>query len=222
MRRKQRRAVGKLVDLTGQRFGRLTVIERAENYISPKGKQAPRWICQCECGATVVVVGESLRGGVTKSCGCFFRECASKSNTTHGQSKTRLFKIWKGMKNRCYNPNNSAYKMYGGRGVTVCKEWANDFQPFYDWAMSNGYTEKLSIDRIDVNGNYEPSNCRWATQKDQVINRRGIKRYCINGEEKAISEWCELYQKNLYKVCDRISKLGWTIEEALDLAPRKK
>lgn len=214
--------MGKLIDLTGRRFGRLTVVGRAENYVSPRGKQATRWICQCDCGKKTTVVGGDLRDGSVKSCGCFFRECASKFNTTHGQSKTRLFKIWTGMKNRCYNPKNYSYAMYGGRGVTVCEEWLNDFQVFYNWAMSNGYTEKLSIDRIDVNGNYEPSNCRWVTQKVQVINRRGIKKYSLNGEEKTISEWCEIYEKNLYKVCDRISKLGWTIEEALDLVPRKK
>lgn len=155
--------MGKFIDLTGQRFGKLVVLERAKG----NSKQI-NWLCKCDCGRTTVVQGSNLKNGHIRSCGCLI----SESNTKHGQWNTRLYRIYHAMKQRCYNPNSAPYPFYGGRGITVCSEWLNDFQAFYDWAMSNGYRDDLSIDRIDVDGNYEPGNCRWTIKTLQSFNRR--------------------------------------------------
>lgn len=164
------------MDLVGQKFGRLSVIDRTEN--SKSG--GTRFICKCDCGNEVVVVGGNLRSGNTTSCGCFHKERVAAMNrevkVTHGKTHTRLYTIWTDMKQRCKNVNDRCYDIYGGRGITVCDEWANDFENFYEWAMSNGYQDSLSIDREDNDKGYCPSNCRWATAKDQANNRRKPKK----------------------------------------------
>lgn len=160
------------IDLTGQRFGRLKVLKESGR----DGKGEILWHCQCDCGVETNVRGYSLRKNLTKSCGCFEKEARKEGNhTTHGLSKTRIFKIFHGMKKRCYNPECVAYSNYGGRGIKICDEWLNNYTSFHDWALSNGYADNLSIDRIDVNGNYEPSNCRWVDAKTQANNRRPRK-----------------------------------------------
>lgn len=171
--------MSKLIDLTGQRFGRLTVIERA-------GKDCigqAMWRCQCDCGKITVVTGGNLRTGNTQSCGCYGHELTIEGyrSMTHGGScdggkKTRLYRIWRAMKTRCYNPNAQNYKDYGGRGITICPEWLHDFAAFRDWAMSHGYRDDLTIDRIDNGKGYSPDNCRWATMKEQRANQRPYKR----------------------------------------------
>ena len=159
-------------DLTGQRFGRLVVIRREG--VTPQ--RLATWLCRCDCGNETVVDGWSLRSGNTKSCICLKNEAVKERFTTHGQCLSRLHGVWKGMKERCSNPQHNRYHRYGGRGITVCDEWRNDFQAFYDWAMANGYNKdafrgQCTIDRIDNDKGYSPDNCRWVDMKVQRHNQ---------------------------------------------------
>lgn len=197
----------RLIDLTGKKFGRLTVIKRAED---KKGKTY--WHCRCECGKEKNVCASHLTSGKIVSCGCSSVDRISELNKTHGMSNIRIYNIWTGIKNRCYNKNHITYKNYGGRGITVCQEWLDDFMNFYEWAMNNGYSDELSIDRIDVNGNYEPSNCRWATAKEQGNNRRTNIFIEVCGTKKSLKAWCDClgldykHEYEKYKWNNEISK----------------
>ena len=175
-------------NLIGKKFGRLKVIsdfsKNWEHYC----------VCVCDCGKEKVVNYRALKSGNTKSCGCYLKEKSSQLNRTHGLSNKRIYKIWKGIKNRCKLETIPCYKNYGGRGICICDEWKNDFISFYNWSMANGYREDLTIDRIDVNGNYCPENCRWATYKEQSRNTRNNHIIEYNGESHCLSEWEEIYK----------------------------
>lgn len=176
-----------MIDMIGNKYGRLTVVsfDRLE-------KHKTYWKCACDCGMSVVVSGNNLRSGNTKSCGCIHREQLQdigRANKKHGYghgSKDRLYRIWCGMRQRCNNPNHHAKQWYGGKGIKVCDEW-NDFLVFKDWAMSNGYAENLSIDRIDSAKDYCPENCQWLTISDNVAkaNKNHTTRKVIRGEGKS-------------------------------------
>lgn len=187
-------------DLSGIKFGKLTVIEKIG--VTNEGKRGSRsvWLCECECGNKKEVERNRLTTGNTKSCGCLEHETKVKMHTKHGMAKTRLWNIWCGMKDRCYRKNNQDYSHYGGRGITVCEEWREDFQKFSDWSMANGYAENLTIDRINTDGNYEPSNCRWATRKEQTRNRRNTVKISL-GEIAEIDgiSYQEAYNKYVLK-----------------------
>lgn len=208
-------------DLTGQRFGRLVVIKRVEN----NKRQEVQWLCQCDCGNTKVVCAAHLKKGNTFSCGCLKRERSVQQLKTHGLSYTRIYGVWAGIKYRCYNANQKQYKNYGGRGITMCDEWKNDFKVFYDWAIAHGYDEKASkgectIDRIDVNGNYEPSNCRWVNNTTQQNNRRNNCYLTYNGETHTTAEWGKILNISVMALNHRIER-GWTIERALTTPVRR-
>jgi hypothetical protein len=166
----------RLIDLSGKRFGKLVVIER----VGTDKNHRPTWKCVCDCGAEKIIDGSSLRSGMTVSCGCYGKEQRLKSHITHLKTNTRLFNVWQNIKRRCYTQTNPSYKYYGERGIKVCKEWLDSFEVFRQWAYANGYDEnapkgKCTIDRIDVNGNYEPSNCRWVSMAEQNKNTRRSK-----------------------------------------------
>ena len=158
-------------DIIGCRFGRLIVVERVENTAYNKAQ----FKCKCDCGNYKNVAAKSLRSGATKSCGCLSLERFTQRATKHNLRHTRLYNIWTGMKSRCYNPNATKYGLYGARGIKVCDEWMNDFKAFYDWSMSHGYSDELTIDRIDSDKGYYPDNCQWLTRSENG-KKGNIKR----------------------------------------------
>jgi len=205
------------IDLTGQRFGRLVVIGMASY---DERTRVRKWNCRCDCGKTIEVRGGNLRNGHSRSCGCLNRDVAIKKATTHGKSHTRLFVIWCAMRQRCRDKNCNRYQSYGGRGITVCKEWEKDFTVFETWALSHGYADNLSIDRIDKNGNYEPSNCRWADIFTQQNNTRTNSFITLNGETHTYSEWERIKGLKANTIHVRIRR-GWKPEEAINGKRRK-
>lgn len=200
-----------VVDLTGKKFGRLTVIERSEN--ASDGKVA--WLCQCDCGNRAIVRGGDLKQGRVKSCGCLVKEImhAQKYGLKHGGTGSKLYQAWVNMRQRTGNPNHKEYKNYGGRGIYVCDEW-NDYENFKTWALENGYKDNLSIDRIDVNGNYCPENCRWADFETQQNNKRYNRFISHNGKTQTITQWSKETGISRNTLDSRL-KSGWSIKDAL-------
>lgn len=190
------------IDLTGKRFGRLFVLglnhKTQKSVISKRtGKTINRgyrqyYECICDCGKHSIVLEDNLKMGYTKSCGCIHSEVIKERNTKHGLSYSRINKIYRCMKQRCYNKKTPSYKYYGGRGITICDKWKDNFTSFYNWAIKNGYKENLTIDRVDVNGNYCPENCRWATYSEQARNKRNNHLITFNGETHCIADWADI------------------------------
>lgn len=201
----------RIINLAGKRLGKLTVIEMVD--VIPK--EGARWLCRCDCGNEKVISTKNLlhsngeKG--TMSCGCLVRE---NHVYTHDKSQTRIYRIWQKIKQRCCNKHHKHYEYYGGRGITICNEWLDDFQTFYKWSMDNGYADNLTIDRIDVNGNYEPSNCRWATRKEQMNNTRQNHFLTYNGKTQTVKQWSEELGINYQTIQGRLRR-GLPISQVL-------
>lgn len=199
-------------DLSGMTFGRLTVLDFAG---IKNGRTM--WNCLCECGNKKIARGKELKIGHTKSCGCLNQDNRSKlgkGNITHGDTKSRVYQIWRKMKSRCEKKDDQAYKHYGGRGITVCEEW-HDYLTFKDWALSHGYRDDLSIDRINNDGDYEPHNCKWSTHKEQQRNKRSNVLLTYNGETHCLGEWSEITGMRLDTLWKRVKKYNFTNETAI-------
>lgn len=197
----------------GDIYGKLKVLEEVE-----KGKSGRRFTCECECGNKVTLYSSAFLNGNTKSCGCLRRKLTIEKSTSHGLSKTPLHRVWNSMKQRCNNPNDKAYKNYGARGIKVCEEWKKDFLTFHKWAIESGYQQGLTLERIEVNGNYCPENCKWIPQSEQSPNRRSNNYLTFNGETKTLSQWSRDLSINRGTLRDRL-KNGWTVEDALTIRP---
>lgn len=195
-------------DLTGQRFGRLVVTGFSCYRHSRK-----YWFCKCDCGNVHVVEGGHLKSGHTKSCGCLQPEVAKKAMFKHNECHTRLHNTWINMCGRCSNPRHSRYKHYGKRGISVCQEWRSNYTAFRDWALSNGYKNDLTIDRINVNGNYCPENCRWATNAQQSVNKQNSIVVEYHGRTQPLSVWCKELGIKYTTAYMRLRTYGWPIEK---------
>lgn len=202
------------VDLSGKRHERLVAISKAEN-------TRTQWVCLCDCGNTVVI--PAFKFFQNKSCGCLEdenRKSLRERATTHGMTETRLYSQWCGIKERCYNPHYKHFERYGGRGIRMCEEWRNSFENFRNWAILAGYDGSLngreqSIDRIDVNGNYEPSNCRWVSMLQQARNRQDTVKICVDGKEIPAREFAETNNITDYVLLFRWIKNGFSAEQIL-------
>ena len=201
----------------GMKFNYLTAI--TDSYIKNKRRYA---IFKCDCGKEKEIrVSNVIDPHGTKSCGCMQRvlSAQSKHNYKHGLCYSRIYAIWRKMRQRCNNPNYSESKYYGGRGIKVCEEWDKSFDAFYDWALKNGYQDDLSIDRIDTNGNYEPSNCKWSTNIEQGNNKRNNVIITIDDQKMTLAQWCRCRNLPYSRVQARLYR-GWSEKEALEFVPR--
>lgn len=204
----------------GKRYGRLVVIERTTDHIYKSGRREARWKCLCDCGNETAVMGGNLSSGNTTSCGCHKLETLGNARRTHGKTRSRLYKVWDGMKERCYNPKNGAFGRYGGRGIEVCDEWKHDFAAFEKWAFDNGYNPLASrgectLERKNTNGNYAPENCCWATSVEQANNKRNNRLITFSGETKTLAQWSRSTGLPVTTVESRLNKHGWPVEKAL-------
>lgn len=210
----------RLIDLTGKKVGFLTVVERGR--VLERGHLA--WVCECICGNVKEIDGQLLRKERVQSCGCKRGELISKVKKKIPEQEKRLYSVWLGMKARCYQKSNQRYDCYGGRGIEVCEEWRKSYASFRDWAMANGYDPDAefgacTIDRIDVNGNYEPANCRWASRSEQANNTRSNRYITLNGETHTITEWSRITGVHRRTIAHRLER-GVDVETALFAPPR--
>lgn len=204
-------------DLTGKTFGRLTALKCTKKATRKSGPSI--WLCKCVCGNFKNVQSGHLVNGSTQSCGCLQREKAKESNIKHGMKYERLYNIYTNMLQRCFNCKSNAYKNYGLRGITVCKKWVYDKTTFFKWAISNGYTSKLTLERIDNNKGYSPTNCRWATREEQNRNKRSNVYIQVNGKNKILSDLAKEHGIKRKTLSYRI-KSGWSLYEALTIIPK--
>lgn len=220
--------MAKFIDLTGERYGRLVVVCRAGDRFTKLGARITMWACRCDCGKFVDVAAQSLRKGVSRSCGCYSadvkRERLIKRNqenaTMNGRSKERLYAIWAAIKRRCYSTTDDFFGNYGGRGIGVCEEWRNNYEIFRKWAYETGYDDtaaygECTIDRINPDGNYEPSNCRWVRAKEQANNRRSNRVYVGFGKSQNIQQWADEYGIKYRTLHQRLRVNGGDIEKAV-------
>lgn len=205
----------KRIDLTGKRFGKLTVI----SFNSMRGTRS-YWNCVCDCGNEKIASSDHLKKGDIVSCGCVQKSTLPPVNKKHGMSNTRLYTIWSLMKYRCYNPSRKEYPRYGGRGIKVCDEWM-EFEPFMRWAVDNGYSEDLTLDRINNDGDYTPSNCRWVSRKVQSLNKSTNRYITYNGQTKTITQWATDNNMPYYVLRKRIDILNWDFKRAISEPPKK-
>ena len=196
----------KYEDIAGKKFGRLTVIKK----VGVDKNQQSKWLCKCDCGNEIVVNRGNLSINKirTYSCGCWKKEKITK----HNKHKSKIYLAYIAMKQRCYNKDNKSYKYYGERGIKICDEWLNDFMNFYNWSISNGWEEHLSIDRIDVNGDYKPDNCRWVDSLMQMNNTRRNHYITYNNETHTIAEWSRILNKNYSTLYNLLKKNSFKIE----------
>lgn len=202
----------------GEIYGRWTVIDNSFERLDTGNRTL---LCRCECGTVRQVIMNELRSGRSQSCGCMRNELASNRLKTHGMSGTRIYRIFQCMKDRCYSKSHEAYFRYGGRGIIICDEWLDSFENFYNWAISHGYRDSLSIDRIDNNGNYEPKNCKWSTTKEQNNNRKNHRYITYDGKTMNVSQWANYLGLPRGTLQNRISA-GKTIEEVLSTSSLSK
>jgi hypothetical protein len=197
-----------------QRYGRLVATGHSEG--RNDGRSDTRDLCVCDCGALKWVRRPLLQRGKSRSCGCLRREVTTNKNRTHGGSGTRLHRTWNHMRERCSSTSYPEFHLYGGRGIRVCSEWSTSFEAFRTWAFANGYTDELTVDRIDSNGNYEPSNCRWVTPRLQARNTSRNRLLTALGEAKTMADWAEdsRCKVSYYALRSRL-RYGWSVERAL-------
>lgn len=207
--------MGRYIDITGQRFGKLTAIRHVGRY-----KKNTMWECKCDCGNTTITAAKRLKNGTSKSCGCL-RMANLRRKTIHGMYNTRLHKEWGQMKFRGSNKKWAEADRYANRGITVCEEWEKSFIPFMEWALANGYEDGLSLDRIDNDKGYSPDNCRWADRKTQNRNKGCNVLLEYNGEKKPISEWAEILGIKYGTLYSRLKRGKWSIKDAFERPLRK-
>lgn len=203
-------------NLKGKQFGRLTVLERSNDTYDKSGRRYITWKCLCTCGNITYVTTNNLHGKTT-SCGCYLKEIAGQQTLKHGYRKTRLYRIYNGMKQRCNNPNRSGYENYGGRGISVCDEWnkSDGLKAFAEWSLENGYKDGLTLERINVDGDYEPSNCCWIPKNKQAKNTRRTVRVTYMGNEMIMSDFARLIKVD-HRIVSKALKDNMTPEEIVE------
>lgn len=206
------------VDRVGHRYGRLLVVEPAESAVEPSGRNRARWLCQCDCGNVKIIRGTDLQSGRTVSCGCYLHEVLIETKTTHGEgarnTRTPEYRVWAGMIRRCTCENDKFFDCYGARGIAVCDRWRTSYENFLS-DMGRRPSRRHSLDRIDNDGDYEPTNCRWATPKQQCRNQRRTIFIEVDGEKVSLQDACERFGQPVPRVKTRIFKLGWDVRRAL-------